>query len=110
MATDKQIAANRANCKRSTGPKTPAGQLKSSRNAFRHGLSLPLSADPQTQANIQAVAGGVTGDRAPPHHPTGAMELDKAHIELGSPSAPPPQEASPFQFSYKAADPPLRSH
>jgi hypothetical protein len=64
MATDKQIAANRANCKRSTGPKTPAGHSKSSRNALRHGLSLPLSADPQTQANIEALAEAVAGDTA----------------------------------------------
>ena len=42
MASEKQIAANRANAKRSTGPKTAAGKLRSSRNAFRHGLSGPL--------------------------------------------------------------------
>ena len=46
MATQKQIAANRANSKRSTGPKTAAGKLRSSRNAFRHGLSLTLPYDP----------------------------------------------------------------
>ena len=39
MASEKQIAANRANAKRSTGPKTAAGKQKSSRNAFLHGLS-----------------------------------------------------------------------
>jgi len=48
MATEKQIAANRANAKRSTGPKTAAGKLKSSRNAYRHGLSGPLLSDPAT--------------------------------------------------------------
>ena len=43
MATEKQIAANRANARRSTGPKTVAGKMASSRNAFRHGLSLALA-------------------------------------------------------------------
>ena len=45
LATEKQIAANRANAKRSTGPRTAAGKLKSSRNAYRHGLSssMPLA-------------------------------------------------------------------
>ena len=38
MATDKQIAANRANALKSTGPKTPEGRDRSSRNALRHGL------------------------------------------------------------------------
>ncbi len=33
MATEKQLAANRANAQKSTGPKTAAGRLKSSRNA-----------------------------------------------------------------------------
>ena len=34
MATEKQLQANRTNAKRSTGPKTAAGKLKSSRNAI----------------------------------------------------------------------------
>jgi hypothetical protein len=38
MATEKQIAANRANAKRSTGPKTVGGRRASSRNALRHGM------------------------------------------------------------------------
>ena len=39
MASEKQIAANRANAQKSTGPKTAAGRSKAGRNAFRHGLS-----------------------------------------------------------------------
>ena len=45
MATDKQIAANRANAKRSTGPKTALGKMVSSRNAYSHGLSGPFRLD-----------------------------------------------------------------
>ncbi len=38
MATEKQIQANRANAKRSTGPTTEKGKQASSQNALRHGL------------------------------------------------------------------------
>ena len=38
MATEKQIAANRRNAKKSTGPRTPAGKARASLNALRHGL------------------------------------------------------------------------
>jgi hypothetical protein len=38
MATIRQIQANRANAKRSTGPASAAGKKASSQNAVRHGL------------------------------------------------------------------------
>jgi hypothetical protein len=56
MASTKQIAANRANAKRSTGPNTKRGRLQSSRNAFQHGLSGPLNMDEATLSTIEAIA------------------------------------------------------
>ena len=38
MATEKQIAANRLNALKSTGPRTPQGKLVSSLNNTRHGM------------------------------------------------------------------------
>ena len=38
MATAKQIAANRANARKSTGPTTPAGKARARRNSYKHGL------------------------------------------------------------------------
>ncbi len=38
MATDKQIAANRRNALKSTGPRTAEGKQRSARNATTHGL------------------------------------------------------------------------
>ena len=39
MATERQIAANRKNAQKSTGPRTAAGKAASSQNALKHGLS-----------------------------------------------------------------------
>jgi len=39
MATAKQMLANKNNARKSTGPKSAVGKLKSSQNAIKHGLS-----------------------------------------------------------------------
>lgn len=47
MASVKQIAANRRNAQKSTGPKSDAGKNRSSRNAIVHGLSAMDTVLPQ---------------------------------------------------------------
>ena len=39
MASERQIAANRRNARKSTGPRSGAGRKRASRNAYRHGLT-----------------------------------------------------------------------
>ena len=39
MVSEKQIAANRLNAQKSTGPRTARGKAKSSANALKHGLT-----------------------------------------------------------------------
>src|SRR5215467_7571579 len=41
MASERQIAANRRNAQKSTGPKTKPGKKRASTNAHRHGLASP---------------------------------------------------------------------
>ena len=56
MATDRQIAANRRNGALSRGPKTAAGKARSSRNALKHGLAIPITRDRATAQKIRRAA------------------------------------------------------
>jgi hypothetical protein len=51
MTTPARIEANRKNAGRSTGPKTPQGKGRASRNAVRHGLRSDLAVLPFEQAD-----------------------------------------------------------
>ena len=59
MPTDKQIAANRRNARKSTGPRTEAGKNKTRLNAVTHGLTghLELTTDPARDAFIAGIIG-----------------------------------------------------
>ncbi len=82
MATARQIAANRANAQKSTGPKTAAGRARSSRNALRHGLSAQLPPDPASEAQIEALTQAIIGDSTTPEAFEAAREIAEAHVEL----------------------------
>ena len=56
MATAKQIAANRRNGSLGRGPKTSAGKARSSRNALKHGLSIPVNRDKTLRRQIEVLA------------------------------------------------------
>jgi hypothetical protein len=82
MASEKQVAANRANAMRSTGPKTAAGKLKASRNAFRHGLSGPPTCDSVTAAKMDAIARALAGEKTTEDRVTSAADFARAQLEL----------------------------
>lgn len=66
MATPAQIAANRRNALKSTGPRTAAGKAVSSRNALKHGLHSRtlLEAEP-VQNEIRQIEANFAGDYPP---------------------------------------------
>jgi hypothetical protein len=54
MTSFKQIEANRRNAEHSTGPRSEAGKQRSSRNAFRHGLTAETVIEPLEDAEHYA--------------------------------------------------------
>ena len=56
MASERQIAANRRNAKKSTGPRSADGKARSRRNALRHGLSIASRANPAFQKDVMLLA------------------------------------------------------
>jgi hypothetical protein len=62
MATERQIAANRRNARKSTGPRSHAAKERSSRNAYRHGLSSSLSSNAAIAKWLDEFAHKIAGD------------------------------------------------
>ena len=72
MASEKQIAANRANATKSTGPRSSAGKKRASRNAYRHGLSLPITASATLGQELENRAREIAAESE------GAIRLERA--------------------------------
>ena len=66
MATEKQIAANRENAKKSCGPKSPGGKRRSSLNALKLGAFAKSTLLPsEDKAEFSAFARGIYADWNP---------------------------------------------
>jgi hypothetical protein len=56
MTSATKIRANRRNAQRSTGPRSRAGKTVAARNSRRHGLTLPVLAEPSLARDVVALA------------------------------------------------------
>jgi hypothetical protein len=66
MTSDRQIAANRLNARKSTGPRTATGKSRSSRNALRHGLTAQTVLKPtEDPAEYRAFERAIITDFSP---------------------------------------------
>jgi len=81
MASEQQIAANRKNAIKSTGPKTRAGKQRASGNAYRHGLSIQIDhgEDPEALVSLVWRIAGNTTDQNLLHF---ARIAARARLEL----------------------------
>src|SRR5437588_4969462 len=66
MATEQQIAANRENAKKSTGPKTPEGRAAVRLNGVKHGLSAETLVLPgENAADLEALIDSLEAQHQP---------------------------------------------
>lgn len=56
--------------------------MKSSRNAWRHGLTLPVTADPTASMKARRMAQMLVPAEAHPMQTMAAVEMARAHVQL----------------------------
>ena len=72
MASERQIAANRANSRKSAGPKSRAGKARASQNACRHGLAARTPVDASWIEKVELLASEIVNSAA------GLIDLERA--------------------------------
>jgi hypothetical protein len=82
MPSDRQIAANRKNAKKSTGPRSDAGREASRRNARRHGLAIAIETDPAFYDDIEKLAKALSQSRGMQNVDEHAREAARAELDL----------------------------
>ena len=81
MASERQRAANRANARKSTGPRSTSGKKRASRNALTHGLNTPMSGAAVTR-EIEALARQIAGDPKDRRRMAVARDAAEAQLDL----------------------------
>jgi hypothetical protein len=82
VTSERRRAANRANARASTGPKTRYGKARSGQNARRHGLTLSALGDPSHSGAIDALARVIAGADAGARRLKLAYRIAAAQIDL----------------------------
>jgi hypothetical protein len=62
MASERHIAANRRNARKSTGPRSGAGRKRASHNAYRHGLTLSITSTAAYAKQLDTLVRKIAGN------------------------------------------------
>jgi hypothetical protein len=82
MASERQIAANRRNARKSTGPRSGAGKKRASRNAYRHGLTLSTASSAAFAKELDKLARKIAGETEDAIMLERARALAQAELDL----------------------------
>jgi hypothetical protein len=82
MASEGQIAANRRNARKSTGPRSGAGKKRASRNAYRHGLTLSITSSAAYAKQLDRLVREIAGNTEDPILLERARAIAQAELEL----------------------------
>src|SRR4030095_2020849 len=82
MASERQIAANRRNARKSTGPRSGAGKNRSSRNAYRHGLTLSITSTAAFAKQLDKLDRDIAGDTSDAIRLERARAIAQSELDL----------------------------
>ena len=82
MISERKIAANRENAKKSTGPRTARGRSRASRNALRHGLEGVNFGDSGLADEVERMAKAICKDGTDPFRFEQAIIIAESQILL----------------------------
>jgi hypothetical protein len=81
MPSDRQLAANRANARKSSGPRSASGKKRAARNALKHGLNTPMSGVAFAR-EVEALARQIADHAEDPLQMAVARDAAEAQLEL----------------------------
>src|SRR3954453_394332 len=83
MTSPSAAKSTQAPRRRKTGPRTALGKARSSKNALRHGLAVPIGRDPQYQPVVAALTARIAGPHADERRLALARPVAEVMIDLG---------------------------
>jgi hypothetical protein len=82
VTVPRQLAANRRNARLGTGPRTASGKRSVAVNALRHGLSIPVFADPVLATEVAELAERIAKGSTDPEMRDRARDIAAAQIDV----------------------------